>query len=94
MFVHMGPTGGKPGESVGRGMLIASSPMLGGFPVAAARRLKQQAISSYLFCPHMEWLTVLACRLSTTDGYYELSPIASNASFRRLYDTFGRLRVA
>jgi hypothetical protein len=39
MFVHIGPTGGKPGESVGRGILIASSPILGGLPVAAASRL-------------------------------------------------------
>lgn len=39
MFVHIGPAGGNPGESLGNEMLMASSAMLGGFPVAAARRL-------------------------------------------------------
>lgn len=48
MFVHIGPTGGNPGESVGSGMLMASSPMLGGFPVAAARRLERNLSAAAL----------------------------------------------
>ena len=39
MLVHIGPAGGNPGESLGSEMLMASSAMLGGFPVAAAKRL-------------------------------------------------------